>query len=231
MIQYQPETAYERLLARLSSMPNSLGCSARRKLRRAWAPKTIADFEGRVARLGPGDVAIDFGANVGLYTRKLAETGAEIHAYEPDPDSYALLCAATAGYENVICHRAAVGAEAARVRLFRAPAGQHAEFSEMASTVFAASRQYQFEAVDVDQHAFRDVLAGIGRPVALIKMDIEGAEFEILREIFADLSRWTFGAMFVETHETRATEWIPEIDRMRAVAQGLSAPMINLYWP
>ena len=46
-------------------------------------------------RLGPGDVAIDCGANLGAITRIMARGGAEVHAFEPNPDAYAVLKART----------------------------------------------------------------------------------------------------------------------------------------
>lgn len=231
MIHYGPTNAYQRLLARLQSWPNSIGFSARRKLRRAWAAQTIAAFEAELAKLGPGDIALDLGANVGLVTRQIAATGATVHAFEPDPDTFARLSETCRDFSNVILHQAAVSATPGTVRLYRAPAERRAAYSEMASTVFSASRQYQAEAIDVEQRAFADILAALPCPAALIKMDVVGAEFSILRDIFRDPGNWNFGALFVETHETRAPDWIPEIDRMRSVAAGLSRPRINLYWP
>jgi FkbM family methyltransferase len=46
-------------------------------------------------RLGPSDIAIDVGANLGWYTAllsRLSEPGARIFAFEPDPETYRLLC-------------------------------------------------------------------------------------------------------------------------------------------
>jgi len=45
-------------------------------------------------RLRPGDVALDVGANIGWYSMlfdRLAEPGADVFAFEPDPDNRALL--------------------------------------------------------------------------------------------------------------------------------------------
>ncbi|WP_267634439.1 FkbM family methyltransferase [Frigidibacter sp. RF13] len=231
MTDYRPANAYQRLLARIGRWPNPIGASARRKLRRAWAARTLADFEKEMGRLGPDDIALDLGANVGVFTRRLAATGATVHAFEPDPDTFAQLKEACGGLPNVILHEAAVGAASGTVRLYRAPSDRRTVYSEMASTVFSASRQYRAESIDVEQRAFAEVLEGLPRPAALIKMDIEGAEFDILCDIFRDPGRWSFGALFVETHETRALNQIPAIDQMRAIAADLRRPRINLYWP
>ena len=75
-IAYEPASFYERALLAAQSWPWGIGLSARRKLRRAWAPRTLAAFDADVARLGPGDISIDFGSNVGGFTRILAAPGA-----------------------------------------------------------------------------------------------------------------------------------------------------------
>jgi 16S rRNA A1518/A1519 N6-dimethyltransferase RsmA/KsgA/DIM1 with predicted DNA glycosylase/AP lyase activity len=58
-----------------------------RSLRRRFVPNAL---ERRVAGLGlgPGDVAIDCGATVGVVTVALARTGAEVYAFEPNPDAF-----------------------------------------------------------------------------------------------------------------------------------------------
>lgn len=46
-------------------------------------------------RLQPAEIAIDVGANLGWYTlllSRLSEPGARIFAFEPDPETYRLLC-------------------------------------------------------------------------------------------------------------------------------------------
>src|SRR3546814_8424189 len=64
---------------------------------RAPTQGAMRDFLDAAKRLRPGDIAIDCGANVGRFTRPIAEGGATVHAFEPNPDAFAELSRNLAG--------------------------------------------------------------------------------------------------------------------------------------
>ena len=71
--------------------------------------------------LSPGDVAVDAGANIGIYTRFLSlcvgPTGC-VHSFEPSPENFRRLQAATRKLPNVRLSQAAVGESSRRSRLY-----------------------------------------------------------------------------------------------------------------
>ena len=75
------------------------------------ARQLLAIFGGEYAPEGfvprRGDVVVDIGANIGVYSLYAAHKGAQVVAYEPHPETFALLKANTTG-RNVECHQAAV---------------------------------------------------------------------------------------------------------------------------
>ena len=232
MPDYRPQTLFQSLLARCEPLDNALGRSCGRKLKRRYVPRALAAFDARVAALGPADTCLDLGANIGTFTRQLAATGAQVHAYEPDPDTFARLAANTADLPNVTLHQKAVGAASGTVHLRRAVgyAADRERLSQASSVIFRDDGRFDGETIAVEQVGFRDLLAGLP-PVALIKMDIEGAEFDILADILQGGGPLTFGALFVETHETSAPERLQDVRRYRRLAAGIAAPHIDLYWP
>ncbi len=233
MAHYVPETPFQKLLARMSSMPGYLGRTSTRKLRRRYARRAVEDFERVLRRLGPGDLAFDLGANYGEYTVRMAETGAEVHAWEPDPDNFRILCERVAGYPNVTPHMQAIGNESGTVNLYRTK-DYHENVrkrSQASSVVFADARMNTDEPIAVEMVSFWDVLEKAPRPVRLIKMDIEGAEWDILERLFAMRERPRFEHLFVEAHEFLDDEKPELLRRYRALAKDIPSPDINLYWP
>jgi FkbM family methyltransferase len=141
--------------------------------------------------LRPGDVAVDVGAMIGYYTVILAKyvgpTG-RVHAFEPDPDNFALLASNVElnGYDHVRCTNALVGSGAGRGQLWRAPSnrGDHHAFQ-------TAGR----DAVDVDVVALDDVF---DEPVDLVKIDVQGYESHVLAGMRGLIGRSPQLAMLVE---------------------------------
>lgn len=190
-----------------------------------------AEFARAAGRLGPGDVAIDCGANVGRYTRLLARNGAEVHAFEPDPVAFEALGRAMAGHQNVTLHRAAVGAEAGRVTLYRAAAfAEDPVEHSVSSSVFADKGNVDAAAaVEVEQIDLAEFLSRFPR-VALLKLDIEGAEVPVLERLLETGLLDRIGCVMVETHEAK----VPALaERTAALRQRLAAEGragVNLDW-
>src|SRR5690348_12928173 len=92
-----PIGPFERALAFGQRVPSGFGFFCYRQLKRRFTSRSAPLFDAWVARLGPGDIAIDLGAHVGTITERLARTGATVHAFEPDPDAFAILSAQMAG--------------------------------------------------------------------------------------------------------------------------------------
>jgi FkbM family methyltransferase len=210
----------------------------RRQRRNERAAFARGLLQGIRSMLGPGDVAIDCGANVGAVTLPLAETGATVHAFEPDPYAFPELEARVAGLPNVRLHRAAVGVSSGRVRLMRAANfAENPKGGSVKSTVVPGGRRIAEDAgagIEVEMVCLPEVIRGLaadhGR-VAFLKLDIEGAELDLLEHMEAeglfDLVRLTLA----ETHERKFPALRPRFAALRErIAAAHPVTRVNLDW-
>lgn len=131
------------------------------------------------AALRPGDVLADVGANQGVYTllgaSLVKETGS-VFAFEPTPVVVAKLKRNVElnGFSNVHIVESAVGATTGRVTLHRVVDGASGLTSRYG---VHGSRTEAFEApVTTLDESF-----AASAPPALVKIDVEGMEFDVLR--------------------------------------------------
>ncbi len=196
----------------------------------SWAARYR--FDGVVRSLGPGDVVIDCGANLGEFTRILAAGGATVHAFEPDPYTYSRLCENTAGLPNVVCHNRAVGVGQTRVRLHRAAHfATSPDEASISSSIYpdklnVAADNY----VEVDQIDLVSFIKGLARPLRLVKIDIEGAEVPLLEYMIETGSLETADFFFVETHETRIPALAERTAMLRRAAEEKFQGKLYLDW-
>lgn len=160
---------------------------------------TVAAYEGRMLRrllaaTRDGDTFFDVGANIGTVTLPVAVAGAaECLAFEPEPANASRLAenAELNGLANVTVIEAAVWSEPGRVSLrIDGPVG-----SGTASAFAHGAGMAEVPAVTVDD------FAGGGRAAPqVIKIDVEGAELEVLRGAEAALASGRMRDLFVEAH-------------------------------
>ena len=126
--------------------------------------------------LFPGAVVVDVGANIGIYSNFLSRcvgpTGL-VHSFEPSPDNFKRLCAATEKVSNVRLSQAAVGERSGECKLY------------ISEKLNVDHRTYKADgnlrrAVPTEMVALDDYFKP-GQRVDLIKMDIQGYELHALR--------------------------------------------------
>ena len=126
--------------------------------------------------LFPGAVVVDAGANIGIYSEFLSRcvgpTGV-VHSFEPSPDNFKRLRAATRKLSNVRLSQAAVGERSGNSELYLS---DKLNVDHRAYVADGDSRR----TVPIEMVALDDYFKP-GERVDLIKMDIQGYELHALR--------------------------------------------------
>ena len=189
-------------------------------------------FEEAIGRCG-GMTCIDLGANLGVYTRKMALGTKQVLAFEPDPWTFAELQANVADLDNVRIENAAAGTHDGVVLLYRRAQFEEdpAVHSEASSVIVNKLDVAEEGAVEVRQVDFIHYLEELDEDIGVLKMDIEGAEVDLLEALFdrPDLLG-RINHVFAETHERRIPDHKARVRALRVRAHAMKRPYINLYW-
>jgi FkbM family methyltransferase len=125
------------------------------------------------ASVGPGDVCIDIGANIGVFTVALARAAGprgRVYSFEPDPENFNILQTNSSAWVDecdIQLHRAACGAENGRAVLHRST--ENRGMHRLYDSPCCQGDGVEVATVVVDEIVTDDV-------VRLIKIDIEGYE-------------------------------------------------------
>jgi FkbM family methyltransferase len=137
------------------------------------APALAPVFE---AVLRPGDTCYDVGANIGVYTlwaAGLVGPSGQVHAFEPVPPTMAVLeeMVGRNGLDQVVLVASAVGAAVGQTGL-----RSYQDASGLAHAVADPTHADHVARLDT-----LDAYSARHRPPDLIKIDVEGAEIDVLR--------------------------------------------------
>jgi FkbM family methyltransferase len=158
-----------------------------------WAYRKYDYFGYRVA---PGDVVVDIGANIGTFSLYAATVcgASRVFSFEPHPDNYRILSRNIEQNQlhNIMCvNQAIAGSSGVRaLRLDSSDSGSH-------SLILGSTQR----AVEVECCTLEDIFQRFSLPkVDYLKMDCEGAEYEILENAISRLQQ--IGRISMETHST-----------------------------
>jgi len=158
-----------------------------------------ATLMSEVERLRAGDIAVDVGANAGLYSvlaaRRVAPSG-RVFAFEPSADEFARLAWALRAnaVDNVVASNIALGARPGFVGFLPAPP-RHTGLHRLRSDGDTSLHKVWAERGDVA------VQLAAQERVALMKIDVEGGELDVLRGFQALLEAGRIGRLVIEVSD------------------------------
>lgn len=158
--------------------------------------------------LGPGNVVLDIGANIGYYTAmigNLVGQSGQVYAMEPEPRNYALL------QDNVRLNGMEAWVETFNVAASDARGTARLFVSEYSNLNTLFPEGYDGvhtpgvtgQVVEIEATDLSSFLEG-RRPVDLLRMDIEGAEVEVLNGLAPAVESGLFSGMILfEVHRPK----------------------------
>lgn len=180
----------------------------------------------------PGQVVYDVGANIGFFTiicSRLVGPGGRVYAFEPMPESAATLrhnVALNSLGNAVVVEKAASSAVGHAQLLISEWSAFHALKAEGISPPEHARGAVEVETVTLDEF----VSAGNARAPDVVKIDVEGAELEVINGMSATLASER-PLLICELHGTNA-DFVRLIEARgyQAVALGDDEPLVDAHW-
>lgn len=176
---------------------------------------TIADIPR--GAISPGDLAIDCGANVGWVTSRMAQRGARVIAFEPNPHAFAVLKENCRDHPGVDCRNQGVHDHdgAAHLFLHHRAIEDEVHWSGGSSMLRFKSNVDPARSVRVEVVDLARLILELDEPVAVLKVDVEGLEAPILNRLMDTGAIDRVRLTLVEVHDERIPELKPELEALR----------------
>ncbi|MGI3184524.1 FkbM family methyltransferase [Nioella aestuarii] len=191
-----------------------------------------AEFDAALEK-SKGKIAIDLGANLGVFTSKMAAHASKVFAFEPDPWTCELLRKNVEGLANVEVIEAAAGDGEGVLPLYRHVGyAKNPEGLSQSSSILAENRDIdpQEASAQVRVIDFVDFLRSCNGQVGVLKIDIEGGELALLKALLDSDVLERIDYIFCETHERLMPAAADDFAALRRKAAGIEHPKINLDW-
>ena len=174
-------------------------------------------------------VCIDCGANTGQETLPWAEKGAEVHAFEPHPACFKVLKERVGKFSKVHLYEKGVWHKNSTMNLYLEDGLGNEEVTQASSLLKLKQNVSKEEFIEVEIIDLVEFINSLGKKVDLVKVDIEGAEVELIQKIIDTKTYERIGLIVVETHE-RIPEIAPGIDDLRNQIAAKKINNIDLDW-
>ena len=176
-------------------------------------------------------ICIDGGAHAGLVSDIILYCGGVVHSFEPNALLHTILESKYHANPNVILHHAALSHEAGEVRFYvydDISQGNRIQGASDPSHTQSAAKQYKVPAIDLC--AYIQTLLQKHERLYFVKLDIEGAEFDIMDRLLDMKLYEKIDYIACETHERFFHDGKARIARLREKITKHGATNILLDW-
>ena len=183
-------------------------------------------------RLNKSSIVIDCGANVGKISSYLSITGATVYAFEPDPIAFEKLLKRCTKRKNINCINKGVWDKNTTLRLFRHAGMKNNEQAfTVGSSIVGSKKNINSESfVEIEVIDLVEFIRSLKVTIDLIKVDIEGAETEVLQSIIQQNAHSLFKTMYLETHQTKIPGQKEELKKIKEQMKQKGISNIKLNW-
>jgi FkbM family methyltransferase len=176
-------------------------------------------------------IVIDCGANIGNFTAVFASRPVKVYSFEPNSSAYSVLQNRFQRNPNVTLVKKAVWIENTELQLFHHVKSSEDEVKWSTGSSLIVEKgnvsKEKFESVEaVDLSHF---IKSLNQRVNLLKIDIEGAEVEVVNKLIDDETYLMCDQILVETHPKILTRKAG-LEKLRLRVDGLKIKNIDLDW-
>ena len=187
------------------------------------------DFE-----LEKGDIVVDCGANIGIFTDLFQKLGAVVYAFEPNPYAFSVLNERFDKNNSVILKKQAVSTSKRKgIQKFffhKEHEKNKIEYSQGSSLLSEKPNVNEEDYVDVEVIDFSEFVNNLDGNIKILKIDIEGAEVELVHDLIDKNLIQNIPYVFVETHDLKISDLREETDRLRKRIKENNLNNIRLDW-
>jgi FkbM family methyltransferase len=178
------------------------------------------------------DVVIDCGANVGDVTRYFCNKGATVYSFEPNPYAFQVLIDKFGESKNVHCIEKGVASESGRRQLYlhENSDSDQVHWSTGSSFLSFKKNVRKDNFIEVATIDLCDFIQKLKSRVRILKMDVEGAECEVLKKLIDTEVVNLIDHIFVETHDNKIPELRKDTEHLKQLIRRKDLRSINLDW-